>query len=246
MGAKPSVNEKSPSYDSIHEDWPWVWGIRDPEFLDWKRDLSDEEIHAQALRQSEMPVPITDQVYLGNAQSVESISSLEAVGITAVLNVAGPLALRRKTIQACKKNGIQYKQIAAEDEPDYPMLQNHWQEAFDFIKSTTRDGNGKCVVHCMAGMNRSGLIVAAYYMLTTQTPVLQTVKHIRKQRGNVALCNEGFQQQLVAMARMHNLLGAKPGTAESIITEVPPPAANDLTWASTAKTKNNPLDRIAS
>jgi hypothetical protein len=80
-------------------------------------------------------------------------------------------------------------------------------------------------------------------MLTTQTPVLETVKHNRKQRGNVALCNAGFQQQLVAMARQQTLLGAKPGTEESIIKHVPSPFEND--W-STAKRRDNPLDKLAS
>jgi protein-tyrosine phosphatase len=116
------------------------------------------------------------------------MATLEAHGITAVLNIAGPVALKRKTINT----GIQYKRITAIDEPDYPLFQNHWQDALDFIKSSTENGKGKYVVHCVARMNRSGLIVTAYYMLNTQTPVLETVKHLRKQRGNMALCNEGF------------------------------------------------------
>lgn len=84
---------------------------------------------------------------------------------------------------------------------NYNLLQNDWGEAYEFIQSSTKDGRGKCVVHCVAGINRSGLIVSAYYMLTKRVPVLETVNHVRLQRGNVALCNEGFQQQLVAMAR---------------------------------------------
>jgi predicted protein tyrosine phosphatase len=246
MGAKQSTTETSPSFESLHEDWPWVWGIRDASFLDWKQGLSDDEIQAQALRQNDLPAPITDNVYLGNAVSVESVASLKARGITAVLNVAGPLALRRKTINAYKKHGIEYKRINAEDELDYPLLQNDWQEAFEFIKASTKDGKGKCVVHCMAGINRSGLIVSAYHMLTTRTTVLETVKHVRKQRGNVALCNEGFQQQLVAMARINNLLGPQPGTDESIIHQVPPLSENDWVFAATVKKRDNPLDRIAS
>lgn len=158
-----------------------MWGIRDHEYLDWKQGPSDNEIRSEALRQQDLPVPVTDNLYLGNARSVEYMATLEAYGITAVLNVAGPVALKRKTINTYEKKGIQYKQIAAIDEPDYPLLQNHWQDALAFIKSSAENGKCKCVVHCVAGMNRSGLIVAAYYMLTTQTPVLETVKHIRKQ-----------------------------------------------------------------
>jgi len=213
---------------------PWVWGIRDASHLDWKIGLDEEIIQAEALRQEDLPVPITDNVYLGNAPSVESGARLKALGITAVLNMAGPLALGRATINAYEKHGIKYKQIDSKDELEYPLLEKHWNEAFHFIsKVTTKDGRrGKCVVHCAAGMNRSGLIVAAYYMMTTQTTVLETVKHVRKQRGNVALCNEGFQQQLVAMGRKNGLLGPRPGTQESIIQQIPPPAENDLIFAS--------------
>eukprot|EP00980_Cylindrotheca_fusiformis_P004917 scaffold1049_cov108-Cylindrotheca_fusiformis.AAC.2 len=234
MGTKCSTQKTSPvsSFETIDEDWPWVWAIRDPECLDWKKGLSETEIRSEALRQNQMmPVPILDNVvFLGNAHSVESIARLKELGITAVLNMAGPLALKRKTIQAFEKNGIQYKGINAMDEPEYPLLQNHWKEASDFIQKSTatveKDGGGKCVVHCVAGINRSGLIVAAHYMLTTQTPVLETVKHLRKQRGNVALFNEGFQQQLVSMARQHSLLGAKPGTEGSIVEQAPPAFEN--------------------
>lgn len=244
MGAKIPRTKPPSSFDSIEEDWPWVWGMRDPECLDWKQGLSDDEIQSEALRQQNLPVAITDTLYLGNAASVESIRALEENGITAVLNMAGPLALKRKTIGLYKTKGITYGRITAMDEPDYPLLHRHWQEALDFIKASTEKPNGKCVVHCVAGMNRSGLIVAAYYMLTTKTSVLEAVKHIRKQRGNVALCNEGFQQQLVSMARQNSLLGPRPGTKESIVKQVPAPFENDWMFAASAKRTENPLDRL--
>mmetsp|Transcript_1268 Transcript_1268/g.1896 ORF Transcript_1268/g.1896 Transcript_1268/m.1896 type:complete len:251 (+) Transcript_1268:70-822(+) len=248
MGKNQSkIKEKSLSlYKSLPEDWPWVWGIRDAECLDWKLGLSQHELKAQASRQSILPVPITDDVvYLGNARSVESIPRLEAHGITAVLNMAGPHALRRETIKGYKKHGIEYKQINAEDEIDYNLLQNDWEEACEFIRATTANGKGKCVVHCVAGMNRSALIVSAYHMTTTRTPVLETVKHVRKQRGNVALCNEGFQQQLVAMARVENILGAAPGAEGSIVDEVPPPAASDWIFNVMTRRRQNPLDQLS-
>ena len=246
MGAQPSSSSKTKvTFESQYEDWPWVWGLRDAEWLDWKIGLTNEEIQSEALRQIDLPVPITDNLYLGDARSVETVSRLKDLGITAVLNMAGPVALRRKTIEAYKKHGIQYKRIDAEDEIEYPLLEKHCEEAFDFIEKTTTkddaDGKkaGKCVVHCRAGMNRSGLVAAAYYMMTTQTHVLETVKHVRKQRGNVALSNEGFQQQLVAMARKNNLLGPRPGTEESIIKGVPPPVENDWIFASSIKSNRD-------
>ena len=217
-------------YEYVPDDWPWVWAIWDPVCLDWQKGItSDEEMRYTALSQSQLPVPITENLYLGNMLCINSIEKLKARGITAVLNMAGTEAFFSKNrMQAFETNGIQYKKIDADDEYDYPLLRKHWQEAFDFIQSTTKDG--KCVVNCVAGVNRSGLIATAYFMMSTQTNVLESVKHVRRQRGNVAMSNHGFQAQLVAMARKHDLLGPQPGTGDSIVKQqVPSPSPHH--WA---------------
>ena len=243
MGTTKSIPEET-AYEVDQEDWPWLWSIFEPECLDWKIGLSVEEIQQTALSQAQLPVPITNSLFLGNAFSVESIEKLKERGITAVLNMAGPMALKKKTIQAYKNHDIQYKRIDADDEFEYRLLQKHWKEAHDFIQSTTKNGKGKCVVHCVAGVNRSGVIVTAYYMLSTQTNVLESVKHVRRQRGNIALSNQGFQAQLVAMARKHDLLGPAPGTAECIVKqEAPPLSSSHHHWAFNPTPRENPLDK---
>jgi len=257
MGSKQSKDDDNDVCSSFEinpeEDWPWVWAIRDASYLDWKLGFaSSEDIQIRALQQQKLPVKILDNLYLGNANSVEDLKKLKMLGITAVLNMAGPMALHSKTIKKYKQCNISYKRIDAEDEPDYPLLQKHWKEAYNFIKeettSTTNNmsgsGEGKCVVHCIAGMNRSVLIVAAYYMLKMNNNVLDTIKHIRLQRGNVASQNEGFQEQLVAMARYHNLLGPKPGTIESFIKALPPPLQSNYLDERKKEKKENPLDRL--
>lgn len=218
----PKVAKNQTVYEATQEDWPWLWAIE--ECVDWKKGLTAEEIRETTLSQAQLPVPITDNLYLGDMQCIDSVEKLKAKGITAVLNMAGPI-VHPSTIQAFKDNGIEYKQIDGDDEYDYPLLQNHWQEAFDFIQSTTQNGQGKCVVHCLAGMNRSGLIATAYFMMSTQTNVLESVQHVRRQRGNVALSNEGFQAQLVALSRKHDLLGPAPGTEGSIVKQQAPPSS---------------------
>ena len=212
-------------YDSITDDWPWVYGIRETSLLDWRMDLSDDEIMQRYQMQRDLPVEIMDCLYLGSAKSVQNIPLLQSLGITAVLNVAGSVALKIDNFgKLLETHGIIYKQIDAKDESSYPLLDMHWKEAYEFIQSTTNDDKkGKVVVHCVAGINRSALIAAAYYMNETQSSVLHTVKHVRRQRGDMALSNEGFQQQLVAMARLHNLLGEKPGDFGCLIEEEAPP-----------------------
>ncbi len=221
-----SISRASASrYDSITDDWSWVYGIRETSLLDWRMDLSDDEIMQRYQMQRDLPVEIMDCLYLGSAKSVQNIPLLQSLGITAVLNVAGSVALKSDNFgKLLETHGIIYKQIDAKDELSYPLLDTHWKEAYEFIQSTTTDDKrGKVVVHCVAGINRSALIAAASYMNETQSSVLQTVKHVRMQRGNMALSNEGFQQQLVAMARLQNLLGKKPGDLGCVIEEEAPP-----------------------
>lgn len=212
--------DKPETYEYQPEDWPWVWAIRNPEVLDWRKGLSDEEILEHQKLQENLPVHIYGKVYVGSAASVQDLAKLKRLGIRRVLNMAGSMALKNSTILAYHKEGFDYKRITALDEDFYPLLEKDWKEAYDFIHDPDQEGN--VVVHCAAGMNRSVLVVAADYMLTNEIPVLETMHHIRKQRGNCALQNEYFQEQLVALARKYNMLGklarAKGSFSENVRT----------------------------
>merc|ERR1711907_41683 len=82
-----------------------------------------------------------------------------------------------------------------------------------FYTECKSTASGKLVIHCQAGINRSGVIVAAIYMLEERKNVLDAVKHIRRCRGNCFLWNESFQKQLVVLTKKNNLLGPKPENA---------------------------------
>jgi hypothetical protein len=157
------------------------------------------------------PVEIIPQsLFLSDAVGVTDISTLQSLGITHVLNVGGGMAafLGPEAYSETTPKPIQYKILEnTEDFPSYPMLQNHWEEAMEFMDDAVNNG-GCCVVHCYAGQNRSALMVCAYYMVRTRTPLLETVKHCYHQRGTRApfLTNPGFREQLVALARYENLL----------------------------------------
>merc|ERR1712014_140519 len=110
-----------------------------------------------------------------------------------------------------------------DDEEGYPMLDRHLGSARAFIAAAKSTG-GKCLVHCVAGISRSGVLVAAETLLSERMTVLDTVAHCRRCRGNAFLWNNSFQEQLVSLARKEGLLGASPGQAGSIVSEVPPPA----------------------
>ena len=213
-------------------DWPYVWALRDPSVLDWKQGLADEEILKIHREQANLPVAILPALYLGNCQCAQDLKKLESLGIRRVLNMAGPLAVPKHMGQEMQERRMKYKVINAEDEAEYPLLERHWDEVHAFLDV---DGeNEKVLVHCVAGMNRSGLVVAAEHLLSHRdTNVIDTVRHIRRQRGNVALQNEGFQEQLVAFARLHDRLG-----------EAPQPLCARTSMPSPEKRKKNPLDEL--
>ena len=206
------------SVQSAPDDWPWVWAIRDVEVLDWKRNLSNEDILRTSTAQA-LPVEIMVGLYLGSAKEASDLHMLESFGITHVVNAAGDRQAGPRGEYADR--GIEYLQLDGEDEEGYPMLDRHLQAAREFIGPARR--TGRVLVHCAAGLNRSGVLVAAERMLSTRETVLETVAHCRRARGNMVLCNESFQEQLVALARADGRLGPAPGRPGSVVPETPSP-----------------------
>lgn len=221
-------NNSMASHQYIYqlEDWPWVWAIRDRTVLVWQNDLDPQEIGRIARQQDlhhRQPLPLMEHLLIGSQLSVQNTETLQQMGVTHVLNMAGPACV--VPIEEYQKAGIVYKRIDAQDEEDYPLLELHWDEASAFIR-TARESGGKCVGHCGAGLNRSGLVVAAEMMVcpgTSTNSVLEVVRELRKVRGNWALMNDSFQEQLVALARESGRLGVSPGQDGSVVKAKPPP-----------------------
>lgn len=150
-----------------------------------------------------MPVEILPHLYLSNARCAHDIELLKARRITHVLNVAGYEA--RGNYRKYRDHGITVSELDARDIEGYPMLARHLGRVRKLVQAA-KNANGKIVIHCVAGLNRSGVLCAAEYMLTTRCSVLDAVKHCRAKRGDLCVCNRSFQAQLVALARTEGLL----------------------------------------
>jgi hypothetical protein len=61
-------------------------------------------------------------------------------------------------------------------------------------------GRGNVLVHCQAGLNRSGLLSALALMLDGDEPEV-AIHRLRDERSPVVLCNETFERWLVTEAR---------------------------------------------
>ncbi|KAK3279891.1 hypothetical protein CYMTET_12241 [Cymbomonas tetramitiformis] len=171
---------------------------------------------APSVSRRDLPCEILPHLLYGDKGSALDTFLLQALGVTHILNVAGPAG--NQTLLADYPHfGIKYLQLDGQDEEDYNMVSLHHNEASEFIREA-REVEGKCLVHCVAGINRSGVLVAAELMIYKRLPVIEAVKRCKAARGTFLL-NEGFQRQLVQLAHQEGLLGPKPSKSQ---TDLPP------------------------
>lgn len=169
-----------------------------------------------------LPIEILPNLYLSDLAGVLDIGRLLHLGITHVLSTSGRTPQIKAAASMFAKAGIVHLVVSGEDEEDYQMLPNHWGECSQFI-AAAQEGGGKVAVHCQAGINRSGVVVAAATMIQRRLHVVAAVEHCRQRRGTM-LWNKGFQMQLCELAREQGLLGPRPaGFSDEPPPSLPPP-----------------------
>jgi protein-tyrosine phosphatase len=166
---------------------------------------------AYAIREVCLPVELLPWLLLSDEKNARNVAKLKALGVTHVLSVNGTTAYEENIMQESLESvGIVHRRIAGDDQEGYDMIGNHWDDCRAFIEDA-REGNevAKVLVHCVAGINRSGLISCAAHMCFERETVLKVVEHCMRRRGAV-LWNRSFQKQLCLLAAEEGLLGAKP------------------------------------
>lgn len=116
---------------------------------------------------------ITSQLYVGGQHRAHGWASMQARGITAVLN------LRREWDDAAK--GIapeQYLQLPTKD--NTPPSLDDLREGVRFIQEQI-DTGGSVYVHCGVGVGRAPTMAAAYLVTLGMTPE-EAWRHIRRVR----------------------------------------------------------------
>ena len=169
-----------------------------------------------------LPCEIMPHLLLSAKLEAGDVTKLRALGVTHVINAAGTVGrarapptppsagepARRGAVVDYEAAGIKYLEIKGEDEEGYPMIKNHFAEALAFVQGVSAAG-GRCLVHCVAGINRSGLMAVALLMVSERLEVLDAVARAKRARGRI-LWNESFVLQLVALAEQEGLLGPRP------------------------------------
>ena len=156
-----------------------------------------------------LPVDITQNLYLGDAGCAADMERLKSLSITHVLNCAA--GETRDMSAVYLQHGMQSMAVAARDDASCSLLDGH-VDVEAFLK--TARTSGKVLVHCVQGLNRSGLVVAAA-LVRDGVSVIDAVRTLRARRGNDALSNTNFQRRLVRYAARMGRLGPVPDVVVS-------------------------------
>ncbi|XP_014167390.2 dual specificity protein phosphatase 4 [Geospiza fortis] len=133
------------------------------------------------------PVEILPFLYLGSAYHAARRDMLDALGITALLNVSSD----------CHNHfegHYQYKCIPVEDNHKAD-ISSWFMEAIEFIDSV-KECCGRVLVHCQAGISRSATICLAYLMMKKRVKLEEAFEFV-KQRRSIISPNFSFMGQLL-------------------------------------------------
>jgi protein-tyrosine phosphatase len=167
----------------------------------------------QSKTEDRAPSFITENLYLGHLGHARNIAMLKSMGITHLINTIEKYSETTHSIKdssesisnKClyEKENISYMGFTSDDDDGYPIL-HHFDEVFSFIE-TARQNNGKCLIHCAQGRNRSGVLATAYVMLKPRIDPISAVEHVITKRDNI-LSNGSFVVQLLLLASKEKLL----------------------------------------
>jgi protein-tyrosine phosphatase len=146
---------------------------------------------------------VDTNVFLGSFRHAEKRDELVENGVTHVLNCAKPHCSNHDDSFYAPQN-IMVQAVDASDSPEFPMLALNFDVCYDFLEHC-RKKNGKVLIHCLQGLNRSSTVCVAYLMIKNNWDLLKTVSICHAARPYI-LPNLGFQQQLIEFAYANNLL----------------------------------------
>lgn len=145
---------------------------------------------------SDDPAELLPGFFLGSVDHAREVRLLKALGIKCVINCA-ETETGTDHYKALGDAGIKCVGFSSSDERSYPIL-DHLPLVRAEIDSALSRGE-KCLLHCMAGVNRSGALAIAYITERTKAPLIEVARSAKEKRGRICT-NVGFQSQLVKAA----------------------------------------------
>ncbi|XP_034266755.1 dual specificity protein phosphatase 4 isoform X2 [Pantherophis guttatus] len=133
------------------------------------------------------PVEILPFLFLGSAHHAARRDMLEALGITALLNVSSDCPNHFE-------GHFQYKCIPVEDNHKTD-ISSWFMEAIEYIDAV-KVCHGRVLVHCQAGISRSATICLAYLIMKKRVKLEEAFEFV-KQRRSIISPNFSFMGQLL-------------------------------------------------
>ena len=147
---------------------------------------------------------VLPHLYLGNYEDAVDVPTLIAYNITHVVNTVEERHSCSTGQPFYEEAGIKYMGFSSDDVADYPILSRHFQCVYEFIEAA-RGCGGVCLLHCHAGVNRSGALCVAYVMLHLGVGPVTAVRLVLAARGSL-LSNDSFIERIVEFAVDKGLL----------------------------------------
>lgn len=161
---------------------------------------------------------VCDGLWIGSRESSRDLEVLKGNNITHILN----MAVEEPNFFENKPDIINmiYKKVDLRDSGECDILNNGLLvECLKFVDDAIKQG-GQVLVHCQAGMSRSGAIAVAYVMSQSSITYEDALTNIRKVRYCVAP-NGNFETQIKGY---FDAIRPKPQVVERRPTpQIPPP-----------------------
>ena len=164
-------------------------------------DLMLQESEAMPPYPDDAATEVLDFLLLGDQHQAGDAVFLQQEDVTHVISCVGDISY--ETCALYKQMDIKYMGFEAMDSIWYDIMQ-HFESVSEFVDSA-KASNGKVFIHCKQGVNRSGALAVAYYMVHKKIGPVTAAREIRAKRKRV-LANEEFQRQLIVFANSRHLL----------------------------------------
>lgn len=189
-----------------------TWSVDDP--LQILSELHKLCIFSAAVEeQLDEPVEVHPGLWLGSKHAAQDLSWQDSVGIGAVLNLASddvqePEGGYPETTRIMK--------IPAVDAQGYSLLPEHFPACFAFVEECLAESPPRHIlIHCIQGLNRSGVICVASVMLLRQCSLMDAFYHCSRLRCDI-VNNLSFQEQLISLADAKGFLQDGPEAAAAL------------------------------
>ncbi|KPA86575.1 putative protein phosphatase [Leptomonas pyrrhocoris] len=177
--------------------------------LAWRANLDAELDPVNAQHPADQLPPVTTlmegMLYIGGFPDAETVPLLQSIGVHHIINCCAQDVVTCPAVSGA----FHVHNLQAFDVEDYLIL-HHDYDIFAALLSDLLARGERVFVHCIAGVNRSATLCAAYLM---DRFALSPVEAVRVFRGNGRmrlLDNKGFRHQLVD----HYLQSVEPRMAE--------------------------------